>query len=162
MASGKDEIIKRFSLEPLPGEGGYYKETYRSGKDIIIRGKRRPLCTSILFLISEGSFSRLHRLPFDEIYHFYMGDSVKMLLLFPDGNGKRIILGGGTRQGELPQFTVPAGVWQGTRMKKGGKWALLGTTMSPGFSFNDLILGEKAFLGKKYPSFRNDISKLTP
>ena len=44
---------------------------------------------------------------------------------------------------EVPQFIVPHGVWQGSSLKAGGNWALLGTTVAPGFDFSDFELGTR-------------------
>jgi predicted cupin superfamily sugar epimerase len=57
-------------------------------------------------------------------------------------------------------MTVPAGVWQGARLIKNGKFALLGTTVSPGFEFADYELGQRDELIKSYPKFRNWIVAL--
>jgi hypothetical protein len=35
------------------------------------------------------------------------------------------------------QLVVPAGVWQGAQLVDGGKLALLGCTVTPGFDFAD-------------------------
>ena len=44
------------------------------------------------------------------------------------------------------QLVVPAGVWQGTRLIEGGKVALLGCTVTPGFDFADYRSGNYAEL----------------
>ena len=75
----------------------------------------------------------MHQLKSDEIYHFYLGDPVEMLLLYPDGNCEKIILGQNILEDNHVQFVVPKGVWQGSRLLPGGNYALLGTTVSPRF-----------------------------
>ncbi|RYZ83884.1 MAG: cupin domain-containing protein, partial [Proteobacteria bacterium] len=140
MVMKAQEIIEKLGLIPLPSEGGYYKETYRS--DVpkvdasafgITSDRGRNVCTAILYLVIPESFSALHRVKSDEIFHFYSGDSVEMIQI--DGAGKETIFSIGSRieDGELPQVVVPRGVWQGLRLKKGGQWALMGTTVAPGF-----------------------------
>jgi len=161
------EIIRRLGLRPLGFEGGYYRETYRSSQGIpsaALPGRyagRRRLATAIYYLITPDSFSRLHRLRSDEIYHFYLGHPVNLVLLFPDGRRKTIRLGGGPAKGLEPQAVVPRGVWQGARLAPGGRFALMGTTISPGFDFRDLELGGRASLVKEYPKHRNTIFDLT-
>jgi uncharacterized protein len=76
------DIITTLGLAPLPSEGGYYAETYRSA-----------FGTAIYYLLTADSFSAMHRLPGDEIFHFYLGDPVEMLQLRPDGTGEVLILG---------------------------------------------------------------------
>lgn len=69
------QIIKDLNLAPLPGEGGYYRETYRSGDGIVSLQmsdkelKNRCLTTAIYYLVTPETFSSLHRLPQDEIFH---------------------------------------------------------------------------------------------
>jgi predicted cupin superfamily sugar epimerase len=74
----------------------------------------------------------MHRLKSDEIFHFYLGNPVEMLQLYPDGTGITITIGADIGAGMQPQVLVPTGTWQGARLKPGGKFALLGTTVSPG------------------------------
>ena len=62
----------------------------------------------------------MHQLRADEVFHFYLGDSVEMLQLKPDGTGELIILGPDFERGMRPQVLVPGGVWQGSRLVKGG------------------------------------------
>jgi predicted cupin superfamily sugar epimerase len=70
-----DEIIRRLQLVPHPAEGGFFRETYRSRADYEpgtpFTG-RRPVGTAIYFLLTADTFSATHRLPGDEVYHFYL------------------------------------------------------------------------------------------
>src|SRR5262249_42167355 len=106
------EIIAALDLRPLPREGGYYRETYRSAKKWA--DGQRNLSTAIYYLLTPDTYSALHRLPCDEIFHFYAGDSVLMLQLWPDGTGRIVTLGPDLAAGRQPQLLVPAGVWQGS------------------------------------------------
>jgi predicted cupin superfamily sugar epimerase len=112
-------------------------------------------------MVTPDSFSALHRVRSDEVFHFYMGDAVEMLHLLPGGSGGVVTLGTNLAAGERPQIVVPAGVWQGARLRDGGAWALLGTTVSPGFEFEDYEHGERAALIERYPSWRAQIEALT-
>ena len=62
---------------------------------------------------------------------------VEMLQLHAGGRGEIIRIGNRLDQGERPQVVVPRNVWQGSHLAAGGKWALLGCTVSPGFEFED-------------------------
>ena len=92
------EIIEALELAPHP-EGGFYRETYRSAETIPLRslggraGAARAHSTAIHYLLTEESFSALHRIDCDEIFHFYLGSPVTMLLLHGDGAGETLILG---------------------------------------------------------------------
>ena len=60
-----------------------------------------------------------------------------------------------------PQALVPRGVWQGSRLKAGGKFALLGTTVAPGFEFADFELANRETLLAAYPAHAELIRALT-
>lgn len=162
-----DIIIALLNLKPHPEEGGYFVETYRSSETISekalpIRYKDvRSFGTAIYYLLTPETLSFMHRLQSDEIFHFYLGDPVEMLQLWPDGSGKTLILGSDMLNQMQPQVVVPTGVWQGARLIKDGKFALLGTTVLPGFEFADYESGHRDELVKSYPKFREWIIALT-
>jgi len=155
-------LIEHFDMSVLPAEGGIFTQTYRS-EQTLPDGK--PAGTAILYLLTADadSFSALHRLPTDEIFHFYRGGPAEMLLLYPDGEAQTVRLGPDVLNGEHVQFVVPAGVWQGTRLSDDAQadYALLGTTMAPGFTPSDYEGGERAALVAQYPHMREQIERLT-
>jgi predicted cupin superfamily sugar epimerase len=170
MSLSLEQLICQLGLQPLPGEGGRFAETYRSteilpGAALPERydGHDRAYGTAIFYLLTgeAESFSALHRLRGDEIYHFYLGDAVEMLLLFADGSSQRVCLGQDLAAGERVQFAVPAGTWQGSQLQAGGSYALLGTTMAPGFDPEDFELGMRAVLLERYPAEMERIRSLT-
>lgn len=160
-------LIKKFDMKPLPGEGGFYVETYRSSETIsksALPGKNdfdRAAGTAIYYLITPDSFSALHRLPIDEIYHFYLGDPVVMLNLFENGDSKLITLGHEIIEGQDVQVVVPGKTWQGSLLADGGRFALLGTTTTPGFDFSDYEPGTRDELINQYPDQADLITRLT-
>ena len=156
------ELIELLGLEPLPREGGYYRETYRSARPVPsgTPGRDRSAGTAIYYLLTADTFSALHRLPADEVYHFYLGSPVELLLLGPGGGGI-VTLGTDLRAGQRPQAVVPAGVWQGSCLAGGGDFALLGTTMAPGFDFSDYEPGDGDRLAREFPAFAGRIRRLT-
>lgn len=140
------EIIRDFRLVPLPGEGGYFRETYRADADFShgyfssTDDPDRRLGTAIYYLVTPESWSALHRLTVDEVYHFYAGDAVHLILADDAGRCETVALGSDWALGEHFQWTVRRGRWQGVKLRKGGSWALLGTTTFPGFEFRDCRL----------------------
>ncbi|MFA7340057.1 MAG: cupin domain-containing protein [Candidatus Obscuribacterales bacterium] len=141
------DLIASLDLKPHP-EGGYYRETYRSNK---VAGEPvRALSTAIYYLLVADTFSELHRLTADEIFHFYLGDTVEMLQLFEDGSSKVVKLGQNLAAGEKLQVVLPTGVWFGSRLLAGGTYALMGTTVAPGFDFADYERGNRAELIAKF------------
>jgi predicted cupin superfamily sugar epimerase len=153
-----EELIIALGLQPLPREGGFFRETYRSTESL----GDRSLATAIYYLLTPETFSALHCLPIDEVFHFYGGDCVSMLQLSPDGRGRVVTLGSDVAANQQPQVVVPAGTWQGSWLADGGRYALLGTTMAPGFDFADYRPGNRADIELQYPAFREIIRKLAP
>jgi len=117
------EAIKAvLRLKPHPIEGGFFRETYRSAAVVpaaalpaaYARNAERSFGTAIYYLLTANTFSELHRLPTEEVFHLYLGGPVRMWQLFPDGQARRITLGTDLLAGHEPQVVVPAGVWQGS------------------------------------------------
>jgi len=162
-----DQIITLFNLKPHPEEGGYFVETYRSSETLSKKALPsryqgiRSFGTAIYYLLTPETISAIHRLQSDEIFHFYLGDPVEMLQLRPDGSGKVITIGSDILNGMQLQVLVPRGVWQGARLIKDGRFALLGTTVSPGFDLADYESGRTDLLLKSYPEFQEWIIALT-
>ncbi len=162
-----EAIIAALQLAPLPGEGGYYRETYRSELEIppadlpASYGAARNASTAIFYLLTADTFSALHRLPGDEVFHFYLGDPVEMLQLHPDGTGELLRIGNDIAQGQRPQVVAPGGSWQGARLATGGAFALMGTTVAPGFEFADYEGADRRELLASYPTFAGLIEALT-
>ena len=162
-----EQIIKLFKMQPLRQEGGYYIETYRAveklKKDVLSAGYSgdRNLASVILYLLTAKTVSLLHRLKSDEIFHFYFGDPVTMLQLHPDGRSELIALGSNVLKEQKVQVLVPRGVWQGAFVQPGGKFALLGCSVAPGFDENDFELGDRNVLLAKYPDLKELILRLT-
>ncbi len=149
------KIKELLQLDPLPGEGGFFRRSYTSET----RAGYQPMASAIYYLITPDSWSTLHRLPKDELYHFYAGNPVQMMLLSPQGHLEERVLGNIILTGQSPQILVPARTWQAARLKPGGRYALLGTTMSPAFVEEDLEIAEIEELIEEYPDYRNTIKK---
>ena len=163
-----EKIIKKFNMVSLENEGGYFVETHRS-EESIPKGNLPPryksarnFSTTILYLITSDNFSSLHKVASDEMFHFYMGDQVIMLNLSEDGKGQTIKLGSNIFEGEQIQYLVPKNTWQGAKLADGGEFALLGTTVSPGFEFEDFTKAKtcKNEILSKYPDFASLINEL--
>ena len=160
------QIIKILDLQPHP-EGGFFRETYRS-LDIIpasafpaIYKGQRACSTGIYYLLTHQTCSVLHKVASDELFHFYIGDPVEMINLFPDGSSSIIILGQDINNHQHLQHLVPRGVWQGACLVPGGRFALLGATVAPGFTFADYVEGNRLELLSSYPEHKDLITCLT-
>jgi uncharacterized protein len=164
-----DEIIAALDLKPHPIEGGYFRETYRStgviagdclpGSYVPCAG--RSMGTAIYYLLTAETFSEMHRVPTEEVFHFYLGGPMRMLQLFPGGAGREFVIGPDIANGQHPQLVVPAGIWQGSRLEPGAEFVLLGATMAPGFDYADYEQGRREELVGLYPAFAEQIERLT-
>jgi predicted cupin superfamily sugar epimerase len=129
-----EEIIARLNLEPLPREGGWFRRSW------ILEGKddAPPAGTCIYFLLEEGKPTKPHRLPGTEIYHFYAGDPSCLYIIGEEGCHE-MHLGNPLTDPDLePQAIVPGGMWQSALCLGGSHgFSLMGTTMSPGFRWED-------------------------
>jgi predicted cupin superfamily sugar epimerase len=154
------EVIEHFKMTILPIEGTYFSKTYESSS---IHTTGGPDGTAILGLYSDAprSCSLFHKLTSDEVWHFYAGDPIRLILLYPNKETKIVILGSDFKNGELIQFVVPKGVWQAGEIVPGGDWGLFGCTMAPGFSANSFEGGYFKDLIKDYPSFKDYLERLS-
>lgn len=161
------QIQDFLKLQPLPVEGGYFVESYRSKYTLAqpslsrcYQGER-GLSTAIYYMLTPDTFSAMHRLKGDEVYHFYLGDPVEMLMLKSDGAAEAVLLGQDLLAGMRVQHAVAGGTWQGSRLAPGGKFALMGTTMAPGFDPADYEPGKRDALSAQYPNYAPLIAFLT-
>lgn len=161
-----NEIIKTLELKPHP-EGGYFKETYRSTGEIkkdsldpSFNGKRN-YSTCIYFLLTSNKFSAFHRIKQDEIWHFYDGSAIRLHVISKTGNYEEYIIGRDFSNNEAPQLIIPGGCWFAAEVINKGDYALVGCTVSPGFSFEDFELKPRKELIALFPEQKEIITKLT-
>jgi predicted cupin superfamily sugar epimerase len=156
-----DEIKTLLRLAPHPVEGGFFRRTYTATGSVDLPRGVRAQSSAIYYLLEAGTFSELHMLESDEIFHFYLGDPVEMLQLYPDGRSAIFTLGQDLSADQHVQLIVPAGVWQGLRLIGNGSVALLGCTVTPGFDFADYHNAGYAELAAKWPERAERIRALT-
>jgi len=156
-----DKIKTLLNLAPHPVEGGHFRRTYTAPHEVATAVGPRAMSTAIYYLLEPGTFSEMHVLSSDEMFHFYLGDPVEMLQLYPDGRSARFTLGPDLTAGQHVQLLVPAGVWQGARLIGHGKVALLGCTVTPGFDFADYRNATYEELAAKWPAEAELIRALT-
>ena len=152
-------LVEHFGMTPLPVEGTFVASTYRSSVDT---SAGIPTGTAIVGLYCDDPPSRslFHRLDFDEVWHFYGGDPIRLVLLHPDGGSGEVILGGDVLAGQHVQYVIPAGVWQAGELVPGGEWALFGCTVAPGFTGACFEGGSVGALLAAYPGREGDIRRL--
>lgn len=149
------ELINELGLLPHP-EGGYYKETYRSGEEI----RDRNLLTSIYFVLTSENVSRFHRIKSDELWYFHFGSTVTVHTLGSNGHTEHM-LGNDLNKGEKPFLMVKANTIFGSSIDETGGFALVSCAVAPGFDFRDFELFSKEQLLEEYPEFETIIDRLT-
>ncbi len=122
------ELIRELRLEAHP-EGGYYRRVFESAQRL---ASGRLCSTAILFLLPAGVVGRWHRVDADELWHFYEGAALELLVAAVPGTLRREILGP-VGDSALPLRAVPAQAWQAARTL--GDFTLVGCTVAPGFDF---------------------------
>ena len=148
-------VIEALRHAPLPHEGGFFRQTWRS-----------ETSSAILFLLTRLDFSALHRLDREEVWHFHGGAPVEHVQLDPANGQVRISrLVADVLSGDEPQVVVRAGVWQGARLIRpdanGTDFALLGCTVSPPWDDRGFTLGEREALAQAFPGHAELIRGLT-
>lgn len=151
------EVVASLGLEPLPVEGGLFRQTWRHDEG----GRVIGTATYAALTNDPDSFSAMHRLDRDELWHFYVGDPVQMVLLHPDGEVTTPVLGSDLAEGESPQVVVRAGTWMGAELVPGGEYAVFGNTMAPGFESGCYEGGVREDLAARWPAAAPMIERLT-
>ncbi|MCB2263987.1 MAG: cupin domain-containing protein [Candidatus Thiosymbion ectosymbiont of Robbea hypermnestra] len=151
------EIVDHLQLTPHP-EGGFFKRTYASSLQLLIRGKSHHYSTAIYYLLPRGEQSHFHRLKSDELWHFYSGESLTLVEITLSGLLKKTRIGPALADGEFPQHVVPANHWLSAYPN--GEYSLVGCTLAPGFECEDFELGRKETLLREYPRHRVEIERL--
>lgn len=162
-----EQVIELLGLVPHPEEGGFFSETHRTAETVHkdhlpdrYDGPRHH-STAIYYLLTPTTYSHLHKLESDEVFHFYHGNACEMLQLYPNGTYKTVILGQDLAAGQQVQVVVPRGVWQGMRLVPGGSYGLMGCTVAPGFEFADYSHASRTQLLEQFPQAQELITLLT-
>lgn len=155
-------LIDRLGLQPHP-EGGWYRETFRDPRPVTAPGfdSARSASTAIYFLLTERSFSALHRIRSDEVWHHYAGGTLDVECIAPDGTRSTLAVGPALSGDASPQAVVTAGTWFGARVRPGHRWALVGCTVAPGFDFRDFELADRSALSTLFPAHSGLIAELS-
>jgi len=152
-------LIEAYGFEPLPVEGTLFASTYRSSTSL---PDGNPVGTAMIGMYAHDPLSRslFHRLPHDEVWHFYGGDPIRLVLLWPGGEVTEVWLGADVFTGHRVQTVIPAGVWQAGELAPNGTYGLFGCTMAPGFTGGGFEGGHRSELLRSHPSARADIDRL--
>ena len=158
------ELISALNLQPHP-ERGFFVETYRAPLTVDGLPDGRPAraaSTAIYFLVTRAQPTTfLHRLRSDELFHFYEGGPLDVLLLRDGGAGEVRRLGTNLAAGERPQLVIAAGTWFAVELAPAASHCLFGCTVAPGFDFADFELAAGPELAARFPAHADRIGRMT-
>jgi predicted cupin superfamily sugar epimerase/mannose-6-phosphate isomerase-like protein (cupin superfamily) len=162
-------LIKHFNMARIPQEGPWFTLTY-SSSDTLPRAAlpqrydgSRVAGSAIIAIVTKAEFSAMHRLKTDEVWHFYGGDPLQLLVLHPNGSGEIVVLGSDVLAGQKLQYVVPRGSWQGSLPLGTGpeRYSMIGDTLAPSFDYSDFEMGYRTELQQAYPRYAGLIAQLT-
>ena len=152
-------LLRQHRFTRLPIEGTLYRETWRANDG---DATGAPAGTAMIGCYADtlSSLSRFHRLTRDEVWHAYAGDPFVLHLLHEDGHTSDVVMGTDPLAGQQVQYVVPAGTWQAGCLLPGGRHALFGCTMAPGFTPDCFEAGQVDELTARYPHAAAIIARL--
>jgi predicted cupin superfamily sugar epimerase len=110
------------------------------------------------FLVTPDARVRLHRIRSDQMYHHYLGDPLEVLLLYADGRSEVKLVGADLASGMRPQLFIPGGTFHTARVRSGGSYSLLGTSVWLRADPRDVEIPDAEQLSAKYPQARDEIA----
>jgi predicted cupin superfamily sugar epimerase len=157
-----EEVRALLKLEPH-ATCGFVRVTFISEKWIAAGGlpppfaEGRPTGSALYFMVTPDAPVRLHRIHNDQLYHYYLGDPIDVLMLHADGTTKRAVVGPDLRAGQCLQLLIPGNTFHTARIVGGRRWFLAASTEWPGVEPADVEIGDVDALGAKYPDVANDL-----
>jgi len=118
--------------------------------------------SALYFMVTQTRRVILHKIHSDQMFHFYFGSPLEVLLLYPDGHSDIKILGHDLASGMTPQLFIPANTFHTCKILGDGEYALLAT--SEWISVDpkeDVVRGDISALMQTYPDRKNDLSRFT-
>jgi len=158
-----NEIKALLKLEPNQ-TCGFVRETYKSDLAIAPGGlpapfeSGRPLGSALYFMVTPEAPVKLHRIKNDQLYHYYLGDPIEVLLLRENGDSELVVVGPVIVGGHLVQLFIPGNTFHTARITGKRRWFLGASTEWPGVvPSEDVELGNADELAEKYPEAAADI-----
>ena len=157
-----DEVRNLLKLEPH-ATCGFVRVTFMIKERIAPRGlpapfaAGRPVGSALYFMVTPGAPVRLHRIRNDQLYHYYLGDPLEVLMLRVDGTTERVVVGPDVRGGQLVQLPIPGNTFHTARVIGRRRWFLGASTEWPGVEPVDVEIGNVDVLAAKYPQVADDL-----
>lgn len=124
-------------------------------------GSDRSAGSAMYFMVTQETTIKLHKIRSDQLFHFYFGDPLEVLLLYPDGQAEIKVLGDDIRKDMRPQLFIPANTFHIYRVQGRGVYSLLATTEWIGVEPQDVELGDPNQLIASYPAMKKEILAFT-
>ena len=157
-----DEVRTLLKLEPH-ATCGFVRVTFMSKERIAPGGlpapfaAGRPAGSALYFMVTPGAPVRLHRIRNDQLYHYYLGDPLEVLMLRVDGTTEHVVVGPDLRSGQLLQLLIPGNTFHTARVIGRHRWFLGASTEWPGVEPVDVEIGNVDALAAKYPQVADDL-----
>ena len=114
-------------------------------------GQDRNVLTSIYYLLTDDRpVDHLHKNKSDILHYFQAGSPITYLLITPEGQLERYVLGLNLSAGEVPQLLVPGGYWKAAVLES-GEYGLLGEAVAPGFDYRDMEIAQAQAIQTDFP-----------
>lgn len=159
-----EEIRALLKLEPH-ATCGFVRVTFVSEKTIAPGGlpppfaEGRPAGSALYFMVTPDAPVRLHRIRNDQLYHYYLGDPIEVLMLLADGTTERVVVGPDLPTGQRVQLLIPGNTFHTARVSPENfrGWFLGASTEWPGVEPADVEIGDVEALAAKYPDVAADL-----
>ena len=100
---------------------------------------------------------KLYRIDNDQLYHYYLGDPIELLLLHAGGKSERIVVGPDLRDGQRVQHFIPGNTFHTARIIGDRRWFLGASTEWPGVVPADVEIGNLDELARQYPAIAAEL-----
>ncbi len=162
LSMSAEEVRSALSLEPHP-TCGYVRITYLSDRRIAAGGLAapfadgRPMGSALVFMVTPDRSVRLHRIRNDQLYHYYLGRPLELVMLLENGRSERAVMGPDIGAGQHLQLLIPGNTFHTARLSGKDGWFLGASTEWPGVEPRDVETGDLEALAARYPDVAADL-----
>jgi len=161
-----EDLVKALELAPHP-YGGFFKAVSRSAINVKPLNEEqgpRSANSVIHFVMKKDDINPWHKLKSEEIIFFHKGCSLKFYLIDDDGNLESKVLGDAlVDEGASFCLVIPAGVWFAAELlaKNEESYGFFSAAVTPGFHFDDSVIGHVDKLSELFPQHKEIIERLS-
>ena len=177
MNASKEEVIAALRLVRHP-EGGFFRETYRSGAEpmaskgrtdaagALVATDRAPpernAMTSIYYMVPrDAPRQSLVCNASAHMHYWHGGAALRYRLVHPCGRVETAVLGPDVVAGHVPQLLVAGGVYKCAELDPGAEYGLIGESVAPGFDYRDFTFVSAAMVRERLGRGRDARNILT-